>query len=139
MVHEEDVLCNSPDCRKTSDRRMVLEIWVDRGADEPGHFGAHAVLCGQGRISHAVVDEPLEQGDVELILNRQLVNSRVRSKLLMVTCVKSNLFQIWCGDRTSDGHTYVTDGVRPSIRSYLVSLRNGPKTEFSNLVIIPHH
>ena len=59
---------------------------VDDGADEAGHLGTHAVLGVERGAVNAVVDEPLEQRNVQVVLGAQLQHGGLRPQLLVVAC-----------------------------------------------------
>lgn len=84
MVQEEDVLGDAPDGWEMVDGGVVDQVRVDDGADEAGHLAPHAVLGVERGAVHAVIDEPLEQRHVQVVLGAKLQHGGLRPQLLVV-------------------------------------------------------
>ena len=88
MVQEEDVLGDADHVGEVGDGGVIEQVRVDDGRDKPGYVWPHAVLSGEGDALYAVVYQPLEERDVQMVLLGQLVHLDFGAKLLVVTCNK---------------------------------------------------
>ena len=83
MMKQEDVLLHTTDVRTAERGAVVLQGRVDV-SHQPGHLGSHAVLHSQRGVVQLVADQPLEEGQVQVVVLAQLVHGGGGPQLLVV-------------------------------------------------------